>query len=71
MTRNDARMITEELFKLQCKIKIEPLIGTDEAITFTEIPKGTFNKVINEIPHMKMGKRNYFRKSELSEWMKR
>jgi hypothetical protein len=71
MTRNDARMIAEELFKLQCKIKIEPLIGTDEAITFTEIPKGTFNKVINEIPHMKMGKRNYFRKSELSEWMKR
>jgi hypothetical protein len=64
-------MIAEELFKLQCKIKIEPLIGTDEAITFTEIPKGTFNKVINEIPHMKMGKRNYFRKSELSEWMKR
>jgi hypothetical protein len=69
MTRNDARMIAEELFKLQCKIKIEPLIGTDEAITFTEIPKGTFNKVINEIPHMKMGKRNYFRKSELSEWI--
>lgn len=71
MTRNDARMIAEELFKLQCDIKTEPLIGTDEAISFTGIPKGTFNKVINEIPHMKLGKRNYFRKSELSKWMER
>jgi hypothetical protein len=49
----------------------EPMIDTQKAIEFTGIPAGTFMKKSINIPRCKIGKRYYYRKSDLSAWMLR
>lgn len=64
MTRHDARMVAEELYKLMEQNEVFPnrYMDINEASKMTTIPKGTiYNKVChNEIPYLKMGKRLVF-----------
>ena len=46
-------------------------MNIEEAAAFVNIPKGTFYKKINEIPHVKVGKRLVFSDRELTRWMNR
>lgn len=80
MTRNDARMIAEELAKILRKdIKKmvteytseanEEMIGMDEAAKFTGWSKSTLYKRIGNIPHLKAGRKIRFRKSSLLQYV--
>ena len=73
LSRKSIREIAQELFRIMKddKDRKEPLMTTDEAIIFTSMPRGTFSQKIKEIPHTKVGKRNYFRKSDLVNYMER
>lgn len=46
-------------------------LTTEEAMEFVKLGKDSFNVRVRrgEIPHAKIGKRNYFRKSDLLAWL--
>lgn len=73
MTRNDARMIAEELFKLiqASKLLPEHYVGTKEAADMLGVPVQTLYNKVGEIPHTKIGKRLRFSESALRKYIER
>lgn len=76
MTRTEARMIAEELFRLLEKNGFKPqMIAPERYLTAREaaellgMPLNTLYKKVSEIPHVKKGKRHVFKESALREWM--
>lgn len=76
MTRTEARMIAEELFRLFEKNGFKPqMIAPERYLTAREaakllgMPLNTLYKKVAEIPHIKQGKRHVFKESALREWM--
>lgn len=78
MTRNEARMLAEEIYKLIRKdIKLyaeqavasetEEWMNTEEAAAFLGVSVSYIKKNILDIPHAKIGKLNKFKKSALSQ----
>ncbi len=73
MTRNDARMIAEELFKLMQSNKVlnERYMSAPEAAELLGLPLQTLYNKINEIPHTKVGRRLRFAESALKKYIER
>lgn len=82
MTRAQARMIAEELYKLikkdiPCFVHDAVIDGTDEyfntaqAAEFLGVSVSYVKSHINDIPHTKVGRLNKFKKSSLSSYMSR
>ena len=82
MTRTDARMIAEELYKLMKK-DIKSLVSeavkmeSDEYLNTSEVSKlmgvsiSYVKQNISSIPHTKVGRLNKFRKSEIIKMLNR
>lgn len=73
MTRNDARMIAEELFaiiKREGLIKDE-LMGVSETAQIMGCSKSAIYHKIDEIPHAKVGKALRFKRSEIIKYIER
>lgn len=51
----------------------DDVLGMQEASNYLKLSKGTLYRLTmdRQIPHYKMGKRNYFRKEELDKWINR
>lgn len=49
----------------------DDVLGMPEAANYLKLSKATLYKLTSDrqIPHYKMGKRNYFRKEELDQWI--
>lgn len=82
MTRNECRMIAEELYSLigknmksyisECiKANSDEYLNTEEASTMIGISIKTLRKRKDEFPHVKMGKRIMFSKNGIIELMNR
>lgn len=81
MNRNEARMIAEELYKLVRKdikqvasglvIDQEEYIDSKEAAKFLGVSLSFLKKNILDIPHVKVGRLNKFKKSLLIEYINR
>lgn len=74
MTRTDAKMIAEELFKLFKKNSLaqrpmEKYIGITEAAELLGMPKNTLYKKVQQIPHVKRGRQLLFKESSLKMYM--
>lgn len=76
MTRADAKMVAEELYKLFEKNGFKPkqliterYMGTKEAAEMLGMPLQTLYKKIDQIPHVKNGKRHVFCESSLREYI--
>lgn len=75
MTRTDARLIAEELFKLFRKNgldnqrPLEKYIGMEEAAELLGMSKHTLYKKVQQIPHVKKGRRLVFKESTLKAYM--
>lgn len=69
MTRKDARMIAEELSRIETfnAKRLEPFIDRKEAAKFLCLPLSRIQQDIT-IPVYRVGRRCLYRKSELSEW---
>ena len=80
MTRNDAKMIAEELYKLMKK-DIKQLVrqsvseGTEEWLTTEQTARmmGVSTSYIkqHDIPHSKVGRMNRYKKSDIQKLMNR
>lgn len=82
MTRSEAKMVAEELYKLIHKdVKIiisqtvkeetEEWIGTKEAAKILGWSVGTLHNRVNEVPHTKLNNRLRFKKSTLLQFLNR
>lgn len=73
MTRNDARMIAEELHKLMMRDnpKAERLLNITEAAAFLGLAKSTIYSRLEQIPHSKIGGRLRFTESSLYQYATR
>lgn len=75
MTRREARMIAEELWKLMEKDKEpkaeEEWMTLDEAARYVRRSKWTLYHKIDRLPHEKRDGRLMFTKSGLSAWLRR
>ena len=82
MTRNDAKLIAEELYKLIHKdVKLyvstaveaetEEWLNTQQAAEFLGVSLSYIKKNITDIPHTKIGKLNKFKKSTLLQFLNR
>ena len=79
MTRNDARIIAEELYRLikkgsQLLSNIvrevnEEYMNSHQATEFLNVSLQFLKKNIKDIPHTKVGRLNRFKKSSLIEYM--
>jgi excisionase family DNA binding protein len=79
MTRNDARIIAEELYRLikkdsQLLSNIvrevnEEYMNSHQASEFLNVSLQFLKKNIKDIPHTKVGRLNRFKKSSLIEYM--
>ena len=71
LTRNDARMIAEELFALMKREKAVPerYLNAKEAAELLGMPLGTLYHKVWSIPHTKVGKRLRFTESTLRIYM--
>lgn len=73
MTRNDARLIAEELFKIQKReglVETE-VIGIDEVAEILGMSKQSVYNRIDEIPHYKFGKSLRFFKNDIIKLLRR
>lgn len=82
MTRTEARMVAEELYKLihkdvktiiskTVKEETEEWIGTKEAANILGWSIGTLHNRINEVPHTKLNNKLRFKKSTLLQFLNR
>lgn len=74
MTRREARMIAEELWKLMQRERPqaeEEWLTVKEAAAYMKCSTWTVYHNIEVLPHTKTGGRLMFTKAGLSEWMKR
>lgn len=82
MTRNECRMIAEELYSLigknmksyiseSIKANSDEYLNTEEASTMIGISIKTLRRRKDEFPHVKMGKRIMFSKNGIIELMNR
>lgn len=73
MTRNDARMVAEELYKVLKKEGLveSDVIGIDEAAGILGMSKQSVYNRIQEIPHTKFGKSLRFFKSDIIKMLRR
>lgn len=75
LTRREARMIAEELFRLQKEDQQqeppEELLTMREAAAYTKRSYSFFQKNGLRIPRSKVGGRYYFTKSALADWIMR
>lgn len=71
MTRRDARMIAEELYRLMRDGKTVPerYLGAKEAAAMLGMPIGTLYHKLPEIPHTKVGRRLRFTESSLRAYI--
>jgi predicted DNA-binding transcriptional regulator AlpA len=73
MTRNDARLIAEELYKIQKReglVETE-VIGIDDVAQILGMSKQSVYNRIEEIPHSKFGKALRFFKSDIIKLLRR
>ena len=73
MTRNDARLIAEERFKIQKReglVETE-VIGIDEVAEILGMSKQSVYNRIDEIPHSKFGKSLRFFKCDIIKLLRR
>ena len=73
MTRNDARLIAEELFKIQKReglVETE-VIGIEEVAEILGMSKQSVYNRIEDIPHTKFGKKLRFFKSDIVKMLRR
>lgn len=82
MTRREAAMVAEELYRLirtdrtlmnRVSERIEDaigeeLVGTDEAARILGVSKNTLYARMSEVPHAKSGRKCVFRRSALLEY---
>lgn len=74
ITRYEARLIAEELYKLMqrdTKPQAEELLRVPEAAAYLRISTSTLYKKLETIPHTKVGKTIYFTKQGLSDYAQR
>lgn len=73
MTRNDAKMVAEELYKVLKKEGLveSDVIGIDEAAGILGMSKQSVYNRIQEIPHTKFGKSLRFFKSDIIKMLRR
>lgn len=75
ITRYEARMIAEELYKLMQRDTkpqaAEELLRVPEAAAYLKISPNTLYKKLEAIPHTKIGKTLYFTKQGLSDYAQR
>ena len=73
MTRNDARLIAEELFKIQKREGLveTDVIGIDEVTEILGMSKQSVYNRIDGIPHSKFGKSLRFFKNDIIKLLRR
>ena len=72
MTRNDARLIAEELIPLMRKAqKEDEFVGFHEASKITKLSIRYLREHIKEIPHAHKGRKRVFSKAGLIAYMNR
>ena len=76
MTRSEAKMIAEEVYKLLVKEGLNPsmmsperYMGVKEAAEYLCMPVKTLYNKVTEIPHVKKGKRLIFSESSLRAYI--
>jgi len=70
LTRNDARMIAEELFKLMTKGD-DVFLSKEEAAAFINVKPSFFDHHPNLFDRRKTVRAYSYSKKSLAEWMKR
>lgn len=83
MTRKDARMIAEELYKLMSgdvkdittraleNTAEEQWMSTRQAAEYLGLSQAYIKKHVDDIPHVKVGRLNKFTRRSLDAWAKR
>ena len=73
MTRQDARIIAEELFKLLDREKVLPdrYLSTAEAANYLNMSVGTLYHRLDEVPHTKTGGTLRFSERALRKYVER
>ena len=71
MTRAEAKMIAEELYKLMRKGDVLPerYLNAKEAAELLGRPLRTLYNKVSELPHTKVGKHLRFKESSLRQYM--